>query len=117
MDTIRALPRVFTHQHDGPARRFGSDGRTVEKLEIFFVYLQAESEEVVLHRERSAGTSPEFDNLFAAATLMQTFFVVRTPQFLHFLGTATFAQALFLVVTGGDSLGHYRALRSEGEDD
>ena len=117
MDTIGALPRVFTHHYDGPALRFGSDCRTVQKLEVSFVYLQAEFEEVVLHRDRAAGSSSEFDYLFAAATLVKTFFVVRPPQFLYFFSTATFVQTLFLVVAGADSLRHCRALRSESEDD
>ena len=94
MDTIRALPRVFTHHYDGPAFRFGSDCRTVQKLEVFLVYLQAEFDEVVLHRYRAAGTSAEFDYLFAAATFVKTFFVIRSPQFFYFLSTATFVQTL-----------------------
>ena len=76
MDAVRALPRVFTHQDDGPALRFGSYWRTIQKLEVTFVYLQTEFDEVILHRYRSAGSSAEFNYLFAAATLVKTFFGV-----------------------------------------
>jgi hypothetical protein len=117
MKPIRALPRVFADQYDGNALRFGPNWRTVQKLEVFFVYLQAEFDEVVLHRYRSAGSASKFNYFLPATALVEAFFVVRPPQFSYFFVTAPFVRTLFLIVTGANSLRHCRALRSEGEDD